>query len=252
MFTPSAPWYKHGAGRAFLIFLAIIGLIAASFGTLVAYYLWHYNQGTFATVEKKLYEGRQSTLTGAAQQPKNPTIADPTKLIRAHNPTIGETDAPITVIMFIDFECPFCQADYASMQKIRDQYAGVARFVFKHFPVEAIHPNARTAAMAAACAAEEGKFWPYYDHLFQNKNLSEHGLATAATALNIKTPRFDSCRSTYRTAKFIEEDVNDAYAIGIRGTPTYIVNGTRIDGSIPESEWQRIMVEALKTPATKP
>jgi protein-disulfide isomerase len=249
MFTPSTPWYKHGVGKAFVIFLGTIGAAIIVFAILVAYYFIQYQAGRLTTIEREIYAGRQSTI-GTTSPPPSQIIQNPTSLIRPHNPTLGEANAPLTIIMFIDFECPFCQDDYETMNALRATYGEAARFVFKHFPVEQIHPHARAAAIAASCANEEGAFWSYYDRLFTTKDLSEEGLVASAKAVNIYNSQFIACRASTKPATDIEVDMNDAYSIDIKGTPTYIVNGIRVDGNIPLSSWQNLIVDALQVTNT--
>ena len=246
MFTPNDAWYKHGIGKAFVILLGTIGFAILAFGVLVLYYLIQFKAGRLATIEKEIYAGRQSVAhssgTAYAQ-----TIPNPNSLIRPFNPTLGDAHAPLTIIMFIDFECPFCQADYDTVKTLRATYGEAATFVFKNYPIEQLHEHARTAAIAAMCAHEQGKFWPYYDSLFTSKNVTEEGLIASAKALNIYNNQFITCRTTAKPSANIDTDMSDADSIGIKGTPTYIVNGIRVDGNIPISRWKTLIVEALKT-----
>lgn len=247
MFSPSTAWYRHGIGKAFVILLGIIGFALLAFGVLVGYYLIQYKAGRLTVIEQKIYEGRQSAVranTGTAVQ----TIKNPNGLIRPFNPTLGDKNAPLTVIMFIDFECPFCQADYETMKTLRASYGEAAYFVFKNYPVEQLHEHARLAAIAAMCAHEQNAFWPYYDSLFTTRNVTEEGLVASAKALNIYNEQFITCRNTSKPSTTIETDMNDANTIAIKGTPTYVVNGIRVDGNIPLSSWKTLIVEALKRP----
>jgi protein-disulfide isomerase len=118
--------------------------------------------------------------------------------------------------------------------------------VFKHLPLTSIHPHSLAAAVAATCAHEQGLFWNYYRQLFTTQDLSTNGLTSAANALHLNVSTFSSCVSTEKFKKHIEEDVADAVAIGIRGTPTFIVNGEKIEGAISIEEWNKILLEKLK------
>ncbi len=245
MFTPNDAWYKHGVGRAFVILLGIIGFALFAFGALVLYYFIQFKSGRLADIEKDMYAGRQSVVEQSGKGAPA-SIPNAHTLTKQFNPTLGDKNAPLTVIMFIDFECPFCQADYETIKTLRATYGEAATFVFKNYPVEQLHEHARAAAVAAMCAHEQGKFWPYYDRLFTTKHITEEGLVESAKAVGVYNADFTTCRNTGKPNTSIETDIADADSFGIKGTPTYIVNGIRVDGAIPLSRWKTLMIEALK------
>lgn len=227
------------AGSVFVIggFLFFLGL--------VLYYVWQFQFGetetryqlaqTFGT--EFSIDGTHDSGIGSLTQ-----VADPERLIAAYNPTIGNPGAPITIIAFIDFECPYCRRAYATFERIRERYAPVAHIVFKHYPLESIHPNARTAAIAAQCAATQGKFWEYYQAVFEGVSLTDARLRTYATNIGLDTMQFDTCTASTETTRLITNDMTDGVEIGVRGTPTYIVNGTKYEGVIESETWDQIML----------
>lgn len=226
------------AGSIFLI----LGIL---FLGMVGYYVWQFQFGeTDTQFQLAQTFGTEFTIDSAHDSGIDSltTVEDPERLISVHSPTIGNHDAPVTIIAFIDFECPYCRRAYATFEHIRERYAPVAHIVFKHYPLESIHPNARTAAIAAQCAAQQGKFWEYYQAIFEGVSISDTRLRNYATKTGLDIALFDSCRENTDTERLIVKDMTDGVRIGVRGTPTYIVNGTKYEGVIESETWDQIML----------
>ncbi len=176
---PTKPWYTKGG---IIILLAVLGFSAIGFlffSAYLGYYLWvgKYGDATQQINLAKQFTEQFSLSPELRGVEARPTVEQPAaSLIRPHNPTIGNPNAPITIVAFIDFECPFCQRAYPTFARIIDTYAPATNIVFKHFPVESIHPRAQQASMAAQCAHEQGKFWEYYNLLFTKKTLDDASL----------------------------------------------------------------------------
>ena len=223
---------------AFLLFIGLFG-----------YYLW---------IELLGDNSQKETIATqfSADFRKNPnihysdeTIITPTdveNIIRSNTPVLGSPDAPVTIVMFIDFHCPFCKQAYPTIQALQEQYGPILRIVFKHFPVNALHPEATNTSMAAQCTQSFGKFWQYHDILFESEDKSEGTLSHYAKTVGIPLTQFQSCISTNQTQSHITEDLRDGIAFGIQGTPTYIVNGKKIEGAITLKQWDTVIIQSLK------
>ena len=234
-------WYKTAGGAIFLGLIILILTGGILFLGLTGYYLWQLKFGDAESLTK------QFTPVGDFLPPaERPIPSDPTKLIRAHNPTQGGTDAPITIISFIDFECPFCRQEYTIFKKVLEKYGGAVNFVFKHTPITATHPEALGAHLAAACAHEQNQFWPYYDLLFEKQKLDRASLLDYTVKLGINNKQFTDCFETEKYLTEIEADLKDAQAIGLRGTPTHLVNGLKIEGVSSETQWNKMILDVLQ------
>ncbi len=146
----------------------------------------------------------------------------------------GNKDAKVTVVEFSDFECPFCQRFAPSVKQALDQYGDKIRFVYKHFPLDSIHPQARPAAEASECAAAQGKFWEFHDALFANQDqLSSAYYPQLAQELGLNVTNFNKCltEGTYRQK--VQDDYQAGVAAGVRGTPHTLVNGIAVSGAVP-------------------
>jgi protein-disulfide isomerase len=152
------------------------------------------------------------------------------QLIRGNEPTRGRANAPVTVVVFCDFQCPYCASMAPSLQRLTTAYPDV-RVVYRNFPVQRLHPDAVRAAEAAACAQEQGRFWDLYTSMLANPSeLSESGILRQAGDLGLDTRAFDRCLFTGRHEADVQLDQADARALGVTGTPTLFVNGAFTEG----------------------
>lgn len=246
-FSPTLPWYKTSAGKIFLFLLFLGFALLLSFGGLVVYYTYQITQGNASQIAEAIRSSRFTFGAGLQSTNTNPdNYAQWPALIYESTPTLGPADAPVTVIMFIDFECPFCQQSYATFKGVAEQYQPVLRIAYKHFPLVSIHPRALIAGEAATCAHDQGKFWEFYDILFREKVFTEAALSSYATDLGLDINRFNTCLKTNRHTPTLETDLQDGIAAGVRGTPTYFVNGRKVEGVITREEWNTILLEALE------
>lgn len=235
---------RHTLGIIFG-FTAIAGFVV--FFGLVAYYLWQGKYGTDQEIAKTRYEFQSQKFTTASDAkdgPKAPTNWE--EYLTPANPAFGNPNNPVTIVAFIDFECPFSQEGYPIFKSVVETYGAAAKIIFKQLPLTSIHARALPAAEAAACANEQGKFWQYYNDLFNTKKLSDTDLTTTAAAVGLDLNKFAMCQKNHKYQSAIERDVNDAIALGVRGTPTYFVNNEVIEGVIDRSAWDTIMLRNLK------
>jgi protein-disulfide isomerase len=148
----------------------------------------------------------------------------------------GNKNAKITIVEYSDIQCPFCSRFHETMLQVMKNYPDKVRWVFRHFPLESIHPYARKAAEAAECAGEQGKFWEYTDKLYANQSsLSTEYLSTAAQEVGLNTGKFDSCLSSGKMAARVSSDLQQGQNLGVKGTPGSFINGKSVPGAVPYS-----------------
>ena len=151
-------------------------------------------------------------------------------------PSRGSSAAQVVVLEFSDFQCPFCG------RYVRDTYprlstdyvdAGKVRYVFRHFPLESIHPNAKNAALAAGCAGNQGKFWEMHDRLFANQQaLDLPALLTYGGALGMNDGKYRACVTGQETARALDADKADALRAEFTGTPAFLIGRISADGRL--------------------
>jgi protein-disulfide isomerase len=146
----------------------------------------------------------------------------------------GPADAPVTVLEYGDYECPFCRGAARDVHRMLDSNPGLIRFVFRNFPIPQLHPHAEQAAEAAEAAAAQGKFWDMYELLLTpSSSLDLASLLDYAAGLGLDLGRFRDDVTGNAYAAKIERDVTEGIRNGVNATPKFYVNGDRIDGKLP-------------------
>jgi protein-disulfide isomerase len=163
------------------------------------------------------------------------------------DPIMGPVDAPVTIVEFSDFQCPYCeQAASSVLPQIFQQYPDEVRLVYRDFPLTQIHPQALPAALAAECADDQGKFWEYHDLLFANQSaLDDASLEAYAAQIGLDQAVFDQCYTSQEHLDEIRHDYEDGLTYGVSGTPAFFVNGIRIVGAQPLAVFQQAIEQAL-------
>jgi len=163
---------------------------------------------------------------GAAQEPTLP------QALASGGDSWGAQNAPITIVEFGDYEDPFSRNFQQEIwPKLKEAFPNQIRLVFRDFPLIGIHPNAAPAAEAARCASEQGKFWAYHDLLFgSDAPLGSDTYVAYASQLKLDLARFQDCLSSGRGRQLVRRDFADAATLGLNATPTFFINGLRLEG----------------------
>lgn len=193
----------------------------------------------------------------ANPQPKEPGApVDTNSLIRENNHVLGSRDAKVKIVEFADYQCPACKAASPILKRIMDEYSDNpdVALVFKNFPLDSIHPNARIGAEAAEAAGEQGKYWEMYEILYNNQeqwsvNPSPLDLLVSY-AQQIGIENIDQFRESVQIRKYneiISADVSDGQSLGVNSTPTIYVNGNKLDNYQYETIKNAIIAELIGT-----
>ncbi len=172
-----------------------------------------------STVDRALIEGDDAPATGA-----------------------DAATAQLTIVEFGDFECPYTKDEYPVVGQMIAKYGDRVRFIFRNYPLEEIHTHAKDAALAAACAQEQQKFWPFYERVFQGtpalsfKDFSRYG---EGAGLNMK--QFEKCVDDQRYKEKVENGIALAEKVGVAGTPVFFFNGQRVEGAIPADTFELLI-----------
>lgn len=226
------PWYKRWWGVAIIIFLGFIlaSLIAAGF----------YFFGAFNEEKTRLLNVNTENIDIAR------TINGP-----GTNYSIGPDDAPLTIIEFADFACPYCAKAHKIAKKITDKYPDKVKFVYRDLP---LHETSIDLGLAARCAGEQGKFWEMHDQLFANQSSLttitpefKTTIYDLAGTLGINASLFDKCFTERKYTSNIALDLEDAITLKIEGTPAWFINGRVMTGYLEDSAFITMMDNYLKT-----
>jgi protein-disulfide isomerase len=175
------------------------------------------------------------------------TLFEPIRVdVAATGPAKGPAAAPVTIVEFSDFECPFCSRVNPAIQQAIEKYGDKVRVVFRQFPLNNIHPKAQKAAEASLCAHEQGKFWELHDAMFADqKALGVDQLKAKAAELGMDAEKFGTCVDSSKYAAQVNTDLAEGQKAGVSGTPALFVNGRFLNGAVPFEELARIIDDEL-------
>lgn len=192
---------------------------------------------------------QQQGQTGGQQPP-----AGPVKItLKPDTPFLGNKNAKVTVVEFADYQCPYCEQWYKTVYpELKSKYidTGKIKFIYQDFAF--LGADSTTAAEAAHCAADQGKFWQYHDYLFSNQGQENTGWATAdkqksfAATLGLNTGKFNQCLDSHKFAQQVQDETSAGKSYGVTGTPTIFINGVPTVGAQPVNVFTAAIDAALK------
>lgn len=231
-------------------FYSALVVLAFGVGLMLGYVLW--GRSSVVTVAAP---APTAELPSAAQdQPSGPLVVAPTaepQVVRYDIPTegfpsFGPDDAPITIVEFSDFQCPFCRRFHEqTYQALLDAYPGQIRFVYRNLPLTSIHPDAMPAAIASLCANDQNVYWDYHEKLFSSDAFGRDVYVQYATDLDIDVEEFTACLDSGKHDDYIEQDMQYAFSIGVQSTPTFFINGLALVGAQPLPNFQQLIDQEL-------
>lgn len=162
----------------------------------------------------------------------------------------GDRQAPVVLVEFADYQCPYCQKVNPQIQQLKKEYGDALTVVYKDFPLP-MHHSSQKAAEASRCAGEQGKFWEYHDVLFYSKQLEPDDLKEHARVLKLDADRFDQCLDNGKQAEAVKKDLDEAKSLGLTGTPSFFVNGHFFSGVVDYAALKDIINQQLNAVAAK-
>lgn len=180
------------------------------------------------------------------------TFLDPvrTEIATAGYPSKGPASAPVVIVEFSDFECPFCGRLFPILKAVEQNYPDKVRIVYRQFPLTSIHPRAQKAAEASLCANEQKKFWEFHDSMFADQSdLTVDALKRRAVQLKLDAAAFNSCLDSGRQAAAVKTDADEGAKAGVTGTPAMFINGRLLAGVAPYADIREIIEDELQRAA---
>lgn len=186
----------------------------------------------------------------AAANTPDPSPSQPSNEARSSvtaddDPSIGPADAPVEIIEFSDFQCPYCARAEPTVKQVIEEYGDQVRLVYRDFPLS-IHSNAQKAAEAGECAYDQGMFWEMHDKMFENQgSLGTASLKGYAEELGMDTAEFNDCLDSGKHEDEVKEDFADGVDAGVTGTPAFFINGIKLSGAQPFSSFKQVIDQEL-------
>ncbi len=224
-------------------FYSVLTVLAFATGVLLGYVVWGMNTAVGTPQTASDTSGTVIQLPTAEQQQQEFQRYDiPTENAYA----LGPADAPITIVEFSDYQCPFCRRWHDEVyEPLLAAYPGKIRLVYRHLPLTSIHPDAMSAAEAAMCAGEQDAYWPFHEKLFSSESLGNSTYIQYAQDLGLDMGTFESCLSDHKYQQAVQADSDFAINLGIRSTPTFFINGLAIVGAQPLDVFKQVIDKEL-------
>ncbi len=242
---PQRAWYKRWWGILLIIFLVIVFIIIGFVAAVTFSYWRQIKNGGGALLEQEVYSGfTKATDTSAFGSITAPSRSE---LERSDSPYLGNAAAPIVIVEFLDFRCPNCDTAAPIMRRVLEKYGSKIKYIARHFPVESTHPGASRYAEVGWCAQQQGRFWPVLNYFFDHQTdlsdvLSQSELVAVAAATQLDVGTLTACLTGSSAAKTaVNRDYVDGAKFGVRGTPTFFINGEKVEGVIPEAVWESFL-----------
>lgn len=213
--------------------------------------VWDYLRG------QKVNERRQAFIQSLRAQNKvavylEVPVATRVAVSGANGFVRGAQEAPVTIVEFSDFQCPFCKNATATVKQVMEKYPGKVKLVFRDFPIPTLHPGAPKAHEAARCAGEQGKFWEYHDLLFEKSpKLGAEDLSQYAKDLKLDPSPFAQCLESGKHEAEVKRDVEEGTRLGVTATPTFFINGRQLVGAQPVTAFQKLIDGELASKASR-
>lgn len=183
-----------------------------------------------------------------SQIPSQPSVNIDMKTLADDDAFLGKEDAPVTMIEFSDYQCPFCGRFFTqTLPSIKSKYidTGKVKFVYRDFPIN-IHPEAEPAAIAANCAGKQGKYFEFHDKIFENQQqLSATNYKKWATELKLDLNQWDDCLKDPAQLQEVQKDLSDGSRVGVQGTPAFFIGGRLISGAQPYTVFEAAIEQEL-------
>lgn len=233
-------WYRKWWGITIVVVSCLLVASAIALAALVLTYI-------------KVVKSGQGNLAAQQNNVQSQTADSPEiqkarlALETSDDPALGNSAAPLVIVEFLDFKCPICKAEAPVLQQLAGKYGYTLKIIFRDFPMESVHTGAARLAEVASCANEQGAYWLFADYFFANQDslgtefnieavdslVDEHGLDKS---------KMHNCLETGRGRAEAGKDYTDGYKNGVsRGTPTYFINGRKLEGSVPLDGWEKLL-----------
>ncbi len=223
------PWYKKWWGVLIIIILSFILIFLVAFG----FYVYNIVKTTY----NNSYIDKISPINAELDEKKRVLIEGPGNWLGSKNPKI-------TIVEFSDFACPYSKNSFPKIREISLKYKNDIKFIYRDMP---LRENSVDLAIVARCAGEQGLFWPMHDKLFQNQGVSaSDDLLELAKQIGAEKNKLKNCFETKKYLAQIQKDFSDGETLEIKGTPTWFINGNKMEGDIPMKVWEEIIGKLLK------
>jgi len=238
---PKSRWYQTWWGTT----LAGFGGLVAAFIIVVAAttvsYWWQISHGDSKTLQERFGAGFTASTQGSGA-----AKIDRAKLETLDDPFLGRPGAPIVIVEFVDFKCPNCKAAAPIIHQVADNYGSKVKIIVRDFPAESLHPGTTFFSQLAYCAGQQKHFWQMHDVFYNDQDTLPEALApedikALADRAGVDAAALSSCANSAEAVRKVKNNYFAGISFGVRGTPTFFINGEKVEGVISFEEWKRYL-----------
>lgn len=249
--TSSLKWYQKTSGILFagcgglalVMVLVVVGMVFHYYRTIISG-----NGAELATkfAPQHIATAGFTTADGSSGDAGSDSMVDRTTLEQGDFPTLGSNTAKLTIVEFVDFKCPNCETAYPIMRQLIKEHGADVKIISRNSPFESLHPGTTRFAQIAWCAEQQKNYWAVHDYFFENQAnlpvvLSPDDLGALAGRFGLDPQKLSSCLTDQRSLIAINKDYTQALSLGVRGTPTFFINGQKVEGVVPYSSWEELL-----------
>ncbi|MFH1291613.1 MAG: thioredoxin domain-containing protein [bacterium] len=240
--TTMIHWYRKWWGIAIIAVIVIISAFFIVISVLTARYWVMIKKGMGNELYQKFYGSFSQSVSSQAK----PIKANRSEIESNQSPFLGSPNANIVIVEYVDFKCPVCKQSAVVMKQLMQKYGYKVKLIARQFPAESIHPNATQLSILALCAHKQNKFWEMHDTLFAKQDslsdiLSESEIKQIASLVGVDYTQLNSCINSQSARIEVDKDYASGISVGVRGTPTFFVNGQKVEGLIDYESWEKIV-----------
>jgi len=235
---PVKHWYHSGWKIVLVGFLMLMVVGILGLGGLTFYYWREIRAGRGAALTQKIY-GEFS----ASGSNSGPDFVKRSEIETTDDPFLGNADADIVIVEFMDFKCPNSKAALPILKRVLGKYGQKVKVIVRDFPVESLYPGTNQMAELAGCAYNQGLFWPVHDWLYENQvnlpdSITVADLEEVSNLTGLDYKKLSECFNNHTMRTEVNRDYADGFKLGVNGTPTLFVNGEKIQGVVPWEAWE--------------
>lgn len=240
-------WYKTWWGVVIMAAVCLLMAIALALGALLYNYWQAIKSGQGEMLQQQM--NPESAVNRIAETAAFKKIRQ--ELETADDPFLGNQDANLVIVEFIDFKCPICKGQYSEIEQLISKYGYKIKLIIRDFPMESVHPGATRLAAVASCAHEQGAFWLAHDYFFANqdrigKEFIDADVNALSEQFGLNKEKMSDCLKNRRGEIEVKSDYSIGYKYDIRkGTPTFFINGHKVEGGIPFEIWEEILKDLI-------
>src|SRR3989338_6663483 len=234
-------WNPPWGGITLVGFGGLLGALAIVVAVTTIIYWWQIKHGKLSSLQERFGNGfTASGKSGGA------TKIDRAKLETLDDPFLGRPGAPIVIVEFIDFKCPNCKAAAPIIHQVADRYGSKVKIVVRDFPAESLHPGATYLSELAYCAGQQKHFWQMHDVLYDNQDtlpevLAPEDIQALADRAGVDAAALSLCAKSAEAIRKVKNNYFAGLSFGVRGTPTFFINGQKVEGVVPFEEWEKYL-----------